>query len=643
MSYTSLLFCVSVYLLLIISQQHFSIQNKYPMKIFKTIFLLLIIFLSFTPSATAQKDSTQFVTTWKTYSALHSMSSNDSSIHIRIDTAYNYNYDVDWDNDGVFDTIGVTTAITHQYSDTGTYTIRISGNFPRINFGSDFNYFIQDFEKLLSIDQWGTIAWQDLSSAFLYCVNMEYNATDIPDFTNVTSLDNLYKFCLKFNGDISNWDVSNVSNMSFMFQDATSFNQSLSNWDVSNVTSMIAMFDRATSFNQSLSNWDVSSVSMMQSMFANATSFNQSLSNWNVSNVTYMSSMFNNASSFDGNLSNWDVSNVYDMSGMFFGATSFNQSLLNWNVGNVVSMQYMFQNATSFNQSLSNWDVSNVSIMTLMFSNAASFNQSLSNWDVSNVTHMSYMFRDASSFNQGLSNWNVSNVFNMQSMFSGAISFNQDISNWNVSNVPNMASMFLGATSFNQNLSNWDVSNVSNMAYMFYNASNFNQNLSSWDITNVVNLTQTFDSSSLSLYNYDSLLISWESQNVQNNVNFGAAGLKFCLGDSARSTLISNNLWTFSGDTLDCTSVGVSENEFGENTTSLKIYPNPTNGIVSIEMDRLSKEEEILVYNIKGLLVKRYTPTFNSTSSQLNLMTLPAGVFIVRYGKEAEILILNKE
>ena len=47
----------------------------------------------------------------------------------------------------------------------------------------------------------------------------------------------------KFNGDISNWDVSNVVNMNSMFYKCESFNRSLANWNVSNVTNMEFMFD----------------------------------------------------------------------------------------------------------------------------------------------------------------------------------------------------------------------------------------------------------------------------------------------------------------------------------------------------------------------------------------------------------------
>jgi surface protein len=39
----------------------------------------------------------------------------------------------------------------------------------------------------------------------------------------------------KFNGDISNWDVSNVKDMSKMFEDNKFFNSDISRWNPKNV------------------------------------------------------------------------------------------------------------------------------------------------------------------------------------------------------------------------------------------------------------------------------------------------------------------------------------------------------------------------------------------------------------------------
>ena len=209
---------------------HYQIINYYlflqaKQHFMKHLLLLLTIF-ALLSSVQAQKDTNDFVTTWRTtLSTPTSPSTNDSSVHINIDTTRVYNYDVDWDNDGVFDNLGVTKAITHQYPDTGTYTIRIRGQFPRIVFGFDIWYNnvpiisrINDSEKLLTIDQWGNTAWEDLYFAFSGCYNMTYNATDVPNLSSGPRLGGMFYFCRKFNGAIGNWDVSRVKVMDHMFE-----------------------------------------------------------------------------------------------------------------------------------------------------------------------------------------------------------------------------------------------------------------------------------------------------------------------------------------------------------------------------------------------------------------------------------------
>ena len=45
----------------------------------------------------------------------------------------------------------------------------------------------------------------------------------------------------KFNGDISNWDVSNVKNMCLMFRNSK-FNQDISNWKINKACDVGEMF-----------------------------------------------------------------------------------------------------------------------------------------------------------------------------------------------------------------------------------------------------------------------------------------------------------------------------------------------------------------------------------------------------------------
>ena len=118
----------------------------------------------------------------------------------------------------------------------------------------------------------------------------------------------------RFDGDISQWDVSNVKSMNSMFYESK-FNGDISQWDVSNVENMKWMF-RLSKFNGDISNWDVSKVQDMAQMFRNS-KFTGDISNWNVSRVRNMTRMFYK-SKFNGDLSKWKVprgrymKNVFD-------------------------------------------------------------------------------------------------------------------------------------------------------------------------------------------------------------------------------------------------------------------------------------------------------------------------------------------
>lgn len=265
------------------------------------------------------------------------------------------------------------------------------------------------------------------------------------------------------------------------------------------------------------------------------------------STVTDLSSCFRSGQS--GTLTNlnlWDVSNVTSMNRMFNENESFNQSLNNWDVSNVTDMFKMFYGAMAFNKPLNNWVVSNVTNMSSMFEGAKSFDQALNNWDVSKVEDMSSMFRNAWSFNQPLNSWDVSKVATMKRMFRGAESFDQALNDWVVSGVTNMSGMFDGAMTFNQPLNNWNVSNVTNMAYMFTDAESFNQPLNNWDVSSVEDMESMLDGVTLSITNYDAILIAWAAQTLQPNVIFGVGDNQYSAGAAATARGIlsgETNLW----------------------------------------------------------------------------------------------------
>ena len=75
-------------------------------------------------------------------------------------------------------------------------------------------------KKLISVDQWGTNKWQDMSRMFSGASNFN----KIPD------------------PNIEIPDTSQVTDMSYMFQAASAFNQPIGSWDTSKVRDMRGMF-----------------------------------------------------------------------------------------------------------------------------------------------------------------------------------------------------------------------------------------------------------------------------------------------------------------------------------------------------------------------------------------------------------------
>ncbi|WP_115809581.1 BspA family leucine-rich repeat surface protein, partial [Winogradskyella pacifica] len=437
-------------------------------------------------------------------SILDTNSSAANQLFLEVNSSLTYNFSIDW-GDNQYNN-NVTDQLTHTYLIPGIYTISIIGDYPQHIYRSTN----RDNKKLIAVDQWGTQPWQSMEYFFWFCDNMVYNATDVPDLTNVTNMARMFRRNKLFDGDINNWDVSNVTNMTNLFYQAEIFNQPLDDWDVSNVTNMSNMFNTAKAFNQSIDSWNVSSVTSMSDMFNDSEAFNQPLNSWNVGNVTNTKQMFANTIEFNQDLNNWDVSNVTDMQQMFESSTHFNGDISNWNVGNVVNTSSMFRSAADFNQPVDSWNVSSVINLQQMFEGASDFNQPLNSWDVSNAITMSRMFSYAQSFNQLLDQWNVVSVSNMFGMFRGAVAFNQNINTWNVTNVLNMSSMFENTSAYNQPLNQWDVNSVVNMGSMFKNAALFNQPIDVWDVSAVATMTSMFESALV----FNQPLNSWNVSSV---------------------------------------------------------------------------------------------------------------------------------
>ncbi|MFK7937292.1 MAG: BspA family leucine-rich repeat surface protein [Saprospiraceae bacterium] len=241
-----------------------------------------------------------FITTWETTTA-------SEEITIFINDNYSYDFTIDWGDGSAVE--NSTGEISHTYVTPGIHTVQISGLFPSFQAsGEEWYPEIPNAAKLVSVEQWGSIEWLSMASAFLNAENLVINAFDLPLLEKVADMSYMFYRAKSMVGHptMNDWDVSNVNRMVGTFRGAINFDTDLSKWETGSVRSMNTMFWNAAKFNQDLSTWDVARVTDMRSMFEYAFSFDQDLSGWDFSSLAYRQAL-NFAFSFTAlSLDNYD-------------------------------------------------------------------------------------------------------------------------------------------------------------------------------------------------------------------------------------------------------------------------------------------------------------------------------------------------
>jgi len=210
-------------------------------------------------------------------------------------TTGSYNFEVDW-GDGSNDTITAynQSEVTHSYTSSGSYTIKIVGEIYKWSFNNNAYK-----DMIYDLSSWGSLQFGDEGANFYGCSNLTVSA---PSISTTTSR------CTSFRA---------------MFSGATSANPDVSNWDTSSGTSFRSMFYLATSATPDVSNWDTSSCENLYRMFYGATLANPDVSNWDVSLLTDAFQIFN--------YSGWTTTN-YDAMLISWSAQSLN-SAVTFNAG----------------------------------------------------------------------------------------------------------------------------------------------------------------------------------------------------------------------------------------------------------------------------------------------------------------------
>jgi len=90
---------------------------------------------------------------------------------------------------------------------------------------------------------------------------------------------------------------------------------------------------------------------------------------------------------------------------------------------------------------------------------------------------------------------------------------------------------------------------------MFNGTTLFNRSLGEWNMSNLTNAATLFKNTSISVSNYDALLIGWSQQTLQSGVTL-SSDAQYCQGADARDSLVNNSGWTVTDSGSKCVPCG---------------------------------------------------------------------------------------
>ncbi|MBW1298162.1 BspA family leucine-rich repeat surface protein, partial [Aquimarina litoralis] len=563
----------------------------------KHLYITLFFIVSFFTAGFAQ---TEFITTWQTTSA-------NETITIPT-TGSGYNYSVNW-GDGTIEN-GLTGNATHEYAVADTYTVEITGDFPRFYSPGMGGYF-SNAAKIQSIEQWGTQQWASMENAFDSTTNLVINATDVPDLSIVTSMQGMFflnSSLVDNGGAMGTWDVSNVQDMGYLFRN-TPFNEDISSWNTQNVTNMSNMLANCPNFDQNLGNWDISNVTNMSDMLVTS---GLSLANYDATLIGWGLDSSGNAAdgiddvpsniNFNGGSStycvgidarsvltsapyNWSItdSGTTCASTDFFittwQTTSNAESItipttssgynydIDWGDGNIEFGST--GNATHEYATQGTYRVRIIGNFPRIYFNGSSIDKdkiiAIDQWGIQQWTSMERAFLGCGNLEvKAADSPDLSNVTSLRFMFASCHSldkdFSVDFSGWDTSGIEDFTFAFSDAIAFNSSsIANWDVSGATRFDFMFLSATSFDQDLSQWDVSSATSMDTMLRDTALSTENYDVTLIGWatldsgETQ-IPSDIILDVDAT-YCLGEAARNTLTNAPYnWSITDEGLGCTS-----------------------------------------------------------------------------------------
>jgi len=261
-----------------------------------------------------------FISTFRT-------TASSETVTLPYEAAGTYSGTINW-GDGGATSVNSYANRAHVYATAGDYVITVTG----VTTGFRFNNG-GDKIKIRSIQNWGTLKFQNNGANFYGCTNLTLTSVNgILDLTGITTMQQMFRQCSSLTtvNNINSWNTSAITGMSNCFSEGT-FNSNISSWNTGAVVSMSNMFANNGAFNQNIGSWNTGAATNMSLMFYGASSFNQPIGSWNTGAVTNMSQMFESNSGFNQNIGSWNVANVTNFTNFMSGKTPATFSTTNLN------------------------------------------------------------------------------------------------------------------------------------------------------------------------------------------------------------------------------------------------------------------------------------------------------------------------
>lgn len=250
-----------------------------------------------------------------------------------------YSAVIDWGDGSTSDITTYNDAdLTHVYSVSGVYTIKISGHLPWILFiGTG------DKLKVMSIENWGLNEWESFDNSFFGCRNMVINAIDTPVLSNLTQGTDgrffraFYSTGITTIPNFKNWNSEHIFFAPSMFNDCLNLTTlDMSGMDFSNCTSfgtsgVEGMFNGCINLDSiNVTGMTLNSVNNVGCgvMFQNIGTFDLiGLDTWNIGKVNSFYNFLKNSkittTEYDKLLIAWDSQDAVNSLAVNFGTSQY--------------------------------------------------------------------------------------------------------------------------------------------------------------------------------------------------------------------------------------------------------------------------------------------------------------------------------